>query len=463
MQGVNLIVQIVLARILMPKNFGVLAIIVAITNYAGLFVQSGISTVIVQKKDLDEDDLATLFTFSIVMAFILYIILFVLSPTISAYYNIPILKPTLRVLSLILFLNAINAVQSGLLSRKMQFKKFFLRSITSIPIAGLAGIILASSGFGVWALVIHNLLVVLLIDIFMAFDKDLRIHLGFSIQRFKNSYSYSIKILFTTLVSGLSDMVRTMIIGKYYTAENLAYYDKAYTYSYYAVSIVNSSISSVLLPTFSHEQDNILKLKNMARHSVRLSAYIMFPVLLGIAAIAEPLVIMILTEKWVLCAPYLVIFCLLRMPTFILSIDKQVYYALGKTQINLFYEICLGAFNIIVLLFTMRIGVMTIAIGALIGEWVGCIFSCFIAKKTYSYSIKERLLDIWKPLFSSLAMFLIAKGLELVPINMYIRLSVQIVVSIVIYLIIGKLLKDNNFNLILHLLKSIMKKSKDLV
>ena len=168
-QGVNLLVQIILARLLLPEDFGSLAIIIAIINYAGLFVQSGLSTALIQKKEISNSDINTMFTSSMAIALVLYVILFLLSPVISEYYNLPDIIWPIRILAIIIFLNSIYAIQIALLSRKMQFKQMFYRSIIAVPISGIIGIVLAYMGFGLWSLVIHSLSNII-ITIFILFQ-----------------------------------------------------------------------------------------------------------------------------------------------------------------------------------------------------------------------------------------------------------------------------------------------------
>lgn len=461
-QGISLVVQIILARLLLPSDFGSLALIVAITNYAGIFVQSGIGTVVIQKENIDDKDIATLFTISLASALVLYIAIFAASPMVAEYYGIPVLKSALRVLALVLFLNAINAVQTGILSRKMKFKQIFYRSAIAVPIAGVVGISMAYLGFGIWALVAHNLVNMAAVVIFMSFDKDARItHLGVYKDRIRQLYSFSVKILLTSLVSGLSDTLRTMMIGKKYSSEDLAYYDKAYTYSFYAVSIINSSISTVLLPTFSRSQDNLEKMKEMARRSVRMSAFVMIPVMAGIASIARPIVLLVLSSKWAPCIPFLALFCILRIPGFIMTVDKQVYYAIGRSDINLFYEIGLCIVNVITLMITTQFGVFHIAIGATVVEYTGILAICIIASRTYGYSIVERIKDLWKPVVSSVVMVITVKTIgNLCTMPLFVNMMLQILSGAVIYLLSSIILKDQNLREIVIVISSLKHKSK---
>ena len=269
-QGLSLAIQIILARLLLPEDFGSLAIIVAITNYAAIFVQSGIATALIQKKDLDDKDVSTVLISCLILASAFYTILFVAAPFIANAFESDILVPTLRIQSLVLFLNAINSVQTAILSRKMQFKRLFVRSLIAVPVSGIVGIAMAYLGFGLWSLVMYNLSNMLVVVLVMNIGNDLRTKLGFSMEKARTIYSFSSKILVTSFVSGGYDLMRTMAIGKKYNTNDLAFYDKAYSYSYYVVNILNSSISSVMLPTFSKKQDDINEIKLIARRSTKL-------------------------------------------------------------------------------------------------------------------------------------------------------------------------------------------------
>lgn len=455
-QGVNLVVQIVLARILVPEHFGSLAILVALTNYANIFVQSGISTVIVQKKDLDSKDVSTLLTYCLTISAFFYIVLFVGAPLLASYYKSDILCPALRVISLTLFLNSFNSVQTGLLTRQMQFKKIFFRTIIAVPVSGFIGIFMALNGFGLWSLVTHNMVHILCIVLFMSLDKQLRIPLGFSMPRMKLMFGFTSKIMLTSIVSGGHDLIRTMLIGKKYSRENLAYYDKGYSYSSLVTLVVKQSVGSVLLPTFSREQDNIFRLKNMARRSVSMSNFIMMPVLVAVAMMSKPLIVLLLTEKWLACVPFLTIFCILRLPGNIIAVDNQVYYALGKSGINLFYEIGLFVLNVSVLLITVQISIMAIAIGALIVEFIGLCAICVISKKVYGYSFSNRISDLWKSTLASIVMALGIYCVSFLSVKILPMLILQCLVAVLLYLLTCRLTNDDNLLYSIKLVKDLI-------
>lgn len=457
-QGINLIVQIVLARLLLPSDFGSLAIMVAITDYAAIFVQTGLATAIVQKKDLHPMDVSTLLTASLSVAAVFYVVLYFLSPWIAEQYKLPEIVWPLRVLALILFLNAFNSIQTALLSRSMSFKTIFIRSILAVPISGAVGIAMAYMGFGVWALVAHNLVNMIVVVVVMLFGLDYKLRLGFSWSRAKSLYSFSGKILLSSLVSGFSDTLRTMVIGKKYTVSQLAYYDKAYSYSRYVITIFGQTIQSVMLPVFSRQQDSIETIKRTVRKSGSLTAFVMFPVLLGVCAASKPLILLLLTEKWAASIPYLMIFCVFRLFGCITPIDKQVYLALGKSHIGLFFEIGLLCANLIMLFITVPIGIFAIAIGATIVETLACITIFIISHFVFSYSLKERFHDICRPLLNSVAMAVILWLLTLVIENNIVLLSVQIVTGLMIYYVLAKITKDDNIKEIKELVSNLIHK-----
>ena len=459
-QGIGMLVQIVLARILMPEDFGSLAIIVAFIGYATIFVSSGITTTVIQKKDLDRKDLSTLMTFTLGMASVFYLMLYFAAPFISSYYNSPLLQPTLRVLALTLFLQGINSVQTGLLQRQMNFRQLFVRTMVAAPIAGVIGIYMAQNGFGLWSLVVHAISNQILVIIIMSLDKDCRIPIGFSRERMKEIFPFTSKIMLTFATSGLFDLVRTTMIGKKYSRNDLAYYDKGLTYSSYVTMLVNQSMGSVLLPAFSRKQDSIVILKGMARRSVKVTSFIMIPILIAVAVMSRPLIEVLLTEKWLPCAPFLVIYCFLRIPGPILNIDKQVFYALGKSGVNLYYEIGLFVLNFIALFVAIKINVLAIAIGALIVEVLGTFFIFIISSKVYEYTIKERFLDMWKPSFCSIVMAVALYVVSLIGLSTLLTLCIQVLISIIVYLFMAIITKDDDLNYCLSIVKEMLNRNK---
>lgn len=459
LQGLGLVVQIILARLLMPEDFACLAIINAIVVYLGLFVQSGLSTVVIQRESLDDLDISTLFTTSFIIAFIIYVPLFFVAPYISNYYNYENLTWPIRVMSLTLFLYSFNSVQSGLLIRRMKFKTIFVRNVLSLPIAATIGIFMAYNGYGVWALIAFHMLSTIITIVFMCFIPELRLKIGFSITRAKEMYSFSSLILLTNLISSGSDSLRTMVIGKKYTPNNLAYYDRAYTYSNLLTGVVSVSLSSVMFPVFSRQQNDISKIYETARRTVGLSSYVIFPFMILIAIMAKPLVLVILTEKWIPCAVYLSIFALFRILGVVTSIDKQIFYALGNSKIGLYYELFLLFANVLMLYIAVPLGLIYVAIGAFIVELVGNFLLMMISSKLYGYKLVERIRDMAKPIANSIIMSVFIYIISCWGLDVYLQILLQLTIGVASYLLLSYITKDQNLALSIKTIREFLNKN----
>lgn len=453
-QGCNLIVQILLARLLMPEEFGNLAIIMAIINYLSMFIQAGLTTAIVQKKTLDQLDVDTLFTITFILNIVLYSCIFFVSPYIASYYdNLDLVMP-IRVTALILFLYSINSIQIGILSRGMNFRVLFYRSIVAVPIAGVISIMMAYMRCGLWSLIVNSLLCVLLSTIIMAIGTRSPMNFRLSLQRAKNIYSFAIKIIGANIVSGFSDLFRTMSIGRKYSISDLAYYDKAFSYSYLIVQIASNSIQSVVLPAFSRNQDNKNKIKEMSRSSIRLSMFIMTPILFGAIIISKTAVLVLLTERWLPCVPYLMLFCLFRWSGCVVGIDKQVFLALGRSSLLLYFEFLSMTANIIMLFITIPIGIKVVAIGAFIVESSANIGLMILSTKIYDYSLYERFKDLFSPIIYSCFMMFAMWLIQFLEFNDIVQLIIQIIVGLGVYICISILLRDKSMNEIVAITKN---------
>lgn len=456
-QGLNLVIQIVLARLLLPEDFGNLAIISAVIGYCTVFVQSGLSTVIIQKNELDKEDVSTMLVASLFIALILYLILFYFAPHISHFYNTDALVWPLRVQSIILFLGAINSIQVALFSRVMQFKSIFFRSILAVPISGFIGIIMALNGFGIWSLIVQSISMYLITIIYMSFNPLARLHWGFCWSKAKSMYAFSGKILLAGLVSTTGDTIRTMLIGKKYDSKALAFYDKGYSYSSLITQIVTMSMSSVMLPVFSRKQADQDEVLRMARKSIRLMSFFMIPILLGVVGVAKPLVIVILSEKWAPCVPFLMMFCLLRLSSCIINIDKQLYYALGNSTTSLYYESFLLTLNIIMLIITVPISVFAIAVGAVTVEFMGFSVLAIYSQKRYGYKLTERFDDLKKPLLNSVIMLILIYPINYLNMSYLGQLLIQIPLAIIVYALLAFITSDDNAKYVLQIIKTRIK------
>ena len=308
-QGIQFIVQIVLARLLLPKDFGAIAIITVFISLAQVFVQSGFSSALIQNKDVNEVDFSSVFYLSLAVAMLLYVVIYFSAPYVATFYTQPILVPVLRVLSITLIIGAFNSIQNAFVARNMLFKRLFLSSLGSITISGIIGIITAYNGWGVWALVLQQLTSHLMATAILFITVKWRPQLLFSFERVKVLFAYGSKLLASALIDTFYRDLRTLIIGRMYTPEMLGFYNRGQQFPNVIISNIDGSIQSVLLPTLSAHQDNIKKVKEMMRRAIVTSTFFIFPMMIGMAIVAEPLVKIVLTEKWLPTVPFLQVFC----------------------------------------------------------------------------------------------------------------------------------------------------------
>lgn len=459
--GVSVVVQIILARIVSTTDFGSLALLLAIINFASIFVTSGISTAIIQKKELDEVDVSTTMLMCMAIALIVYIILFFLAPFFASYYETPDLKWGLRVLSLIMFFNSFNSIQIALLSRKMNFKAIFIRSAIAIPLSGAIGIVLALNGFGIWSLIIHSLSTSVLTVLIMAIGSKEKIGIRFSFSKAKKIYSFSGFILFAALIAGLRDAFKSLLIGKKYSKEELAFYSKGYTYSTYVAQIGKESVSSVLLPAFSTEQTNRGRLLEMCRKSFRLITFIALPLLVGFALVSREFVHIVLTDKWINVVPYLCMFCILRLFDLIKSIDIQTYFAIGKSKLYFIFSSIASLIDIGLVFLALQYGSIYIALMAVIVEALSAVAAFIITGIIMKYSFLERIKDCYKPLIACAVMVGLIFAFNMLKIeNQWITLFSKIGIGAVSYIGIELLLRDGNIKDCLVTIKRFFKKKE---
>ena len=460
-QMVTMIVSVVLARLLDPSHYGTVAIVTIFITLANVFVSDGFGSALIQKKDADELDYSSVLYFNIVLSIFLYLILFFAAPFIADFYGegYEILTPVFRVLGLRLIPAAINSVQHSYVSKNMIFKKFFLSTLSGTIISGVVGICMAYSGFGVWALVTQYLVSTTVSTVVLTFSIGNIFVLKFSLSRLKTLFSFGWKILCTALLITGYQELRALIIGKLYSSENLAYYDKGKQFPNLIVTNINVSIGAVLFPKLANQQDDMTALKQTTRNSIRFSSFVMSPMMLGFAAVAEPFVRLILTDKWLPCVPLLQLFCIFYLFQPIHTANMQAVKAMGRSDICLKLEIFRDIIQLIVLLVVMWISVEAIVISMAIMSTLFVFVNAYPNIKLLNYSIKEQLSDILPNVGMSLVMFICVYAVQFISSNNLITLIIQIAVGAVVYIALSVITKNNEFNLIKNMcLSKIIKK-----
>lgn len=457
-QGIQFILQLILARLLTPDDYGIIAIIAIFITIANVFVQSGFNTALIQNKETDEKDFSSVFYLSMLVALVLYVVLFFMSPIISRFYRVPELTKVIRVLSITLFFGAYNSIQNAVISKTMKFKKLFFSSSISVILSGSIGVVLAYLGFGVWALVAQQLINQFTIIIILSFIVDWHPKLIFSVERIKVLFGYGWKLLVSSLIDTFYMNIRSLIIGKIYHPAVLGFYNRGDQFPQIIVSNINGSIQSVMLPALSSEQENKVRVKNMVRRAIVTSSFIIFPMMIGLAVVAEPLVKILLTDKWLPCVPFMQIFCISYALWPIHTANLQAINALGHSNIFLKLEIVKKIIGTLILVISLFYGIYAIAIGTLISGIISTFINAYPNKKLLNYSYLEQIKDMLPSVFIAIIMGLITYFISFLELSTPITLIIQILVGGVSYIVLANIFKLECYIYLVKTLKNMISK-----
>ena len=457
-QGVAFVVSIILARILDKEVYGVIALVTVFTTILNVFVDSGMGTALVQKKDADELDFSSVFYFNITMCTVLYVLAFLAAPLIAAFYKMPELTSIVRVLSLTLIISGVKNIQVAYVSKNMLFKRFFFATLGGTIGAAIVGIVMAYKGFGVWALVAQGLFNSTIDTIILWITVEWRPKKMFSFIRLKGLFAFGWKLLISALLDTTYNNIRALIIGKKYTAEDLAVYNRGKTFPDVIVTNINSSIDSVLLPTMAKAQNDPEIVKSMTRRSIKTSTYIIMPFMVGLAVCAEPIVRLLLKDKWLPCVPYLRIFCFSYAFWPIHTANLNAMKAMGRSDLFLILEIIKKTIGLIAILTTMWISVMAMAYSLLVTSVLSQIINSYPNRKLLNYSYLQQLKDMLPQICASLFMGAVVYCVQFLGLNSLLTLFIQVPVGVALYVGISKVFHIDSFEYVLGIANSFLKK-----
>lgn len=461
-QGVQFVLQIVLARLLDPGHYGILSLMVIFTTLANVFIQQGFNTALIQNKDVTEEDYSSVLWVSLGVAGVLYVTLFLTAPAIAAFYEMPDLVAPFRVLCLMLFPGALNSVQLAKVSRDMDFKKVFYSNVGGVLVSGIVGIAIALLGGGLWALVAQTLLNTAAACIVMIFTVKLKLSFVCNFKRVKVLFAYGWKLLVSGLLETLYQDLRSLVIGKKYDSSMLGYYNRGKQFPQFIINAVNGAVQSVLLPAMSAEQDEKAKVKELMRNSVMISSFVIFPMMAGLAGVATPLVSLLLTDKWLPCVPYMQIYCFSLAFYPVHTSNLQAINAMGRSDIFLKLEIIkkgIGLTALVIAVFCFD-SPIAIAMTGAITTLLSCFINAWPNKKLIGYSYLEQMKDILPSFIAAILMLFGVWAVELLQIGTIITLIVQVLVGVVVYAALSIIFKMKPFRDLLGMCMEIWKERK---
>lgn len=445
-QLVSLVVSIILARLLSPTEYGTISLVMVFITIANVFVSSGFGQALIQKKDADSLDFSSVFYFSLIFTGLIYLFLFFLAVPIARFYDMPILIPVIRVLAISVPIMGINSVQQAYVARKMQFRLFFYATFIGTAISAIVGITLAYSGFGVWALVAQTLTNNVIDTIVLQLSIKWTITREFSFERIKTLLSYGWKLLLQSLILQIYASLRGLLIGKFYTAEDLSFYTKGNQFPELISSNIDTGINTALFPVMSKAQDSIERVKAMARKTTDFTSYVMSPVLIGFMAVAEPFISLLLTDKWLPCVPYLRICCIILLFRAPQTAILQAIKAVGRSDIVLRVDVPIRVVAIIILCISLQYSVYIFALSEIVVTLFGTILYVIVSKKIINYSGVEVCCDfLFNVLRASVMGFAVFLMGDILPFHSFFIMVVQVIVGAIIYIFLSVLTNASSF------------------
>lgn len=460
-QIVSFAISVIIARMIEPEAYGVVAIVNAVIAILDVFVDSGLANSLIQKKNPDDLDYSSVFFANIFFCAILYTVLYWFAPFFADFYKLEKLTPLIRVAGLGLLVSSLKNVQHAYIAKNMMYKKFFFASLGGTIAAGVIGISMAFMGYGVWALLATNLSDAVIDALIIWFTIKWRPKMMFSYTRLNTLMSFGWKLLVSRLIDVSYGKLHQFVIGKYYTAADLAFYDKGESLPNKILGNIDYSINNVMKPVLSQKQDDIVEMKKAMINISRTSFFVMSPLLFGMAAVSEPLVILMFTEKWINAIPFVRIMCFVNLFTPIESSNTNVIRAMGRSDLYLKNEIYKKTVSVICLIAMIPFGTYAMALSLFFSSFVSFLISSKSNKKLINYGMIDQIKDISPSLLCGLIMYYIVFAFGQLPVNYLQLLLIQIVVGGSVYVLLTLLIKNPAYIYLVQTIKSLQKNSNN--
>ena len=444
-QGITILTTILLARILLPQEYGVIAICMIVVNVLNILIEGGFGQALIQKKDISEIDFNTVFVFNIILCCIAYFILFQISPFVETFFCIADLSKILRVLGVSLIIGSLRNVHQAYAIKNLLYKKMFKAALIATSISAIVSLYMAYHGFGVWTLVFQQLLNGIILTVILWFVIPWKPSVSISYNNLLSLFSYGSRLLASSMIDTTYRQIWQLVIGKAYSVSDLAYYNQGEKFPAMVINNINSSIDGVLFPALSNYQDDIAKVRDLMRRAMKTSICIIAPIQMILVFSSSNIVTLVLTEKWLPCVPFFSAFCITYMFTPLHTANLNAIKALGRSDIFLKLEICRKSIAVCILMIAMNFGIFYMLAGLLMGEICGQIVNSYPNKKLLGYGYKQQLRDILPSIFIAFLSGAIIYFFNFISLPLYFKLILQIFVGITTYCVVSYILKIESF------------------
>ncbi len=460
-QLMSMVIQIIIARILVPADYSVISIVTIFFAFANVFISGGFNVALIQKKNASEREYSAVLYTSLLVSAVLYIILYFVAPTIAALYEQPLLVPVIRVMALVLPVNAVKSIWCAYISSHLQFKKFFFSTLGGTICSGAVGIVMALSGFGAWALVAQQMSVSVIGTLILIFTTRIRLVLKISLRELKTLFRYGWKVFVSSIISTVYTELTPIIIGLKYSNEDLAFYTKGRGYPQLLTSSTTTTLSAVMFPVMAKYQDDKEKLLRYTRLFIRLSSYLAFPIMIGFLAVSENFVRVLLTDKWLPAVPYIKIFCIASMFDMIHIGNCETIKAMGKSGTYLIMEIIKKtAYFITIFAFLFFTdSPVYFALSAIACTLIAVVVNSIPNQKILGYTLGKQLADLIPNLLSASAMYLVVSFIGISLKNSlapFPTLLIQILCGVLFYAFVSLVTKNPSFFYLLRTFKEMI-------
>lgn len=439
--GIQFVLSIIIARILSPSDYGLIGMLTIFLSISQCLVDSGFTDALIQAKERSEKDYGTVFIFNLIISVALYLVLFFCAPAISRFYNQEILTQVLRIVGLTLIINALSNVQRTIFTMNVDFKTQSFVSIPSALFSGAVGVTMAYSGFGVWSLVAQSLTNASISTLLFWILSKERFKICFDIVSFKRLGGFGVKLLLSSLLHNAYSNLYGLLIGKIYSAKDLGYYSRADQFSVFPANTLRGIITRVSYPMLCQSQSDKTELNSVYSNFIKSSCFILFPLMIGLSVLSKPLILLLLTEKWLSIAPLMSILALNGLSSTIIGINLDLLVAVGRSDLFLRLEIVKKSISIGILLLTINYGLLWICIGRFVYSVIAMLINMYYTVDILDKSYIKQMMD-WGPnLLVSILMGLVVAA------------SVYFISSPAIQLIIGSIVGVTSYYLFSSIFK----------
>lgn len=460
--GISFVSNIVLARLLTPDDYGCIGMLAIFITVSNTFVDGGFGSALIQKKDVTQKDYSTIFWWNLFLSVVLYGVLFISALAVSRFYNIPLLEPVLQVQGVVLIINALNIVQTNQLRKSINFKRLATIHIVSHIVAAVLAIVLAYMGWGVWALVAQQIVASSITSVMLWVMNRWMPSLCFSVESFKQLFSFGGFILASNLINTFCDNVQGLLIGKFFNPATLGLYTQSRKLEDIATTSISGVVNQVAYPVLSKKQSDMNGMIAALKKFITFISFIVFPLMLLLIVIAEPLISLVYSAKWLPCVPYFRILCIAGLAISLQMINYNAIAAIGKSNILFKWTIIKRSIGLILnvcgLIF---FGIYGLLWGSVLTSYTLYFINACLVSKHVGYNVKKQLFDLLPIILISTATFLISfLAYSIIGNNSYVVMLLIIVIYVLVYLLFSKLFNRLQFSEFIHLAKEIIKHRK---